>query len=48
MEMVCNSLEIPFMLQKSFGKNVEYEKADGKNGNSKTLRILLEVPIPHK
>ncbi len=48
MEMVCNSLDIPFMLQKSFGKNVEYEIADGKNGNTKTLRILLEVPIPHK
>lgn len=46
MEMVYNSLDVPFMLQKSFGQNVEYEIADGKNGNAKTLRILLEVPIP--
>ena len=45
MEMVYNSLDIPFMLQKSFGENVEYEIADGKRGDKKTLRIILEVEL---
>ncbi len=41
MEMVYNSLDIPLMLQKGFGENIEYEIAD-----KKTLRIILEVELP--
>jgi len=45
MEMVHNSLDIPWMIEKVFGENVEYEIADGKNGEEKTLRVILEFKI---
>ena len=45
MEMVNNSLDIPWMIEKVFGENVQYEIADGKNGEEKTLRIILEFKI---
>lgn len=45
MEMVYNCLDVPWMTEKSFGENIQYEIADGKNGEEKTLRIILEFKI---
>lgn len=45
MEMVYNSLDIPMMIEKQTPDSVEYEIADGTNGEEKTIRIILEYKI---
>ncbi len=45
-KLICNSLDIPIMVQKSFGKNNEYMIMNGKNGaDFMSLRTDLEKYI---
>lgn len=43
-KLICNSLDVPLMVQTSFGANNEYMIMDGKNGTEReTIRTTFET-----
>ena len=45
-KLICNSLDIPVMMQTSYGENSEYVIMNGKNGGEfRSIRTELEKRV---